>query len=112
VICLGLAKGGFVGIGLAATPILALALLPLDAVAQLMNCIHSGAVIYDVSHNIVEPKRALPLDIEMKIFQGLRDDDLRRGRRAIRKNLRQRGLKRSGPRRRYERRRGPNHRTL
>jgi uncharacterized protein len=35
VICLGLAKGGFVGIGLAATPILALALPPLDAVAVL-----------------------------------------------------------------------------
>jgi uncharacterized membrane protein YfcA len=36
VTCLGFAKGGFVGIGLAATPILMLALPPLDAVAVLV----------------------------------------------------------------------------
>lgn len=36
VMALGLAKGGFVGIGLSATPILALTLPPLDAVAVLV----------------------------------------------------------------------------
>jgi hypothetical protein len=36
IVCLGLAKGGFVGLGLLATPILMLSLPPLDAVAVLI----------------------------------------------------------------------------